>query len=323
MLYRRLGATGLQVSALAFGAWMTFGRQVGRGTARDLVAMAWDHGINLFDNAEGYADGEAERVMGDVIADLRLPRDGFAVTSKVMFGSAADPLPMQKGLSRKHVRDACDGALKRLRVDYLDLYFCHRPDPDTPVEETVWAMDALIRQGKVLYWGTSEWPAAMIREAARIAKQHDLHPPSMEQPQYNLLHRERVELEYAPLYAELGLGTTIWSPLASGLLTGKYDAGMPADARLGLDGQGWLQRMVVGPEDADRPGRARRFVAIAQELGVAPAPLAIAWCLRNRHVSSVLLGASRLEQLRQNLEALEVVATVEDAVWRRIEAATA
>ena len=323
MLYRRLGATGLQVSALAFGAWMTFGRQIGRGTARDLVAMAWDHGINLFDNAEGYADGEAERVMGDVIADLRLPRDGFAVTSKVMFGSASDPLPMQKGLSRKHVRDACDGALKRLRVDYLDLYFCHRPDPDTPVEETVWAMDALIRQGKVLYWGTSEWPAAMIREAARIAKQHDLHPPSMEQPQYNLLHRERVELEYAPLYAELGLGTTIWSPLASGLLTGKYDAGMPADARLGLEGQGWLQRMVVGPQDADRPGRARRFVAIAQELGVAPAPLAIAWCLRNRHVSSVLLGASRLEQLRQNLDALDLLTTVEDAAWRRIEAVTA
>lgn len=323
MQYRRLGATGLQVSALAFGAWMTFGRQIGRGTARDLVAMAWDHGVNLFDNAEGYADGEAERVMGDVIADLRLPRDGFAVTSKVMFGSASDPLPMQKGLSRKHVRDACDGALRRLRVDYLDLYFCHRPDPDTPVEETVWAMDALIRQGKVLYWGTSEWPAAMIREAARIAKQHDLHPPSMEQPQYNLLHRERVEMEYAPLYAELGLGTTTWSPLASGLLTGKYDAGMPADARLGMEGQGWLQRMVVGPQDADRPGRARRFVAIAQELGVAPAPLAIAWCLRNRHVSSVLLGASRLEQLRQNLDALDLLATVEDAAWRRIEAATA
>jgi len=323
MLYRRLGATGLQVSALAFGAWMTFGRQIGRGTARDLVAMAWDHGVNLFDNAEGYADGEAERVMGDVIADLRLPRDGFAVTSKVMFGSASDPLPMQKGLSRKHVRDACDAALRRLRVDYLDLYFCHRPDPDTPVVETVWAMDALIRQGKVLYWGTSEWPAAMIREAARIAKQHDLHPPSMEQPQYNLLHRERVEMEYASLYAELGLGTTTWSPLASGLLTGKYDAGMPADARLGLEGQGWLQRMVVGPQDADRPGRARRFVAIAQELGVAPAPLAIAWCLRNRHVSSVLLGASRLEQLRQNLDALDLLATVEDAAWRRIEAATA
>lgn len=323
MQYRRLGATGLQVSALAFGAWMTFGRQIGRGTARDLVAMAWDHGINLFDNAEGYADGEAERVMGDVIADLRLPRDGFAVTSKVMFGSATDPRPMQKGLSRKHVRDACDAALKRLRVDYLDLYFCHRPDPDTPVEETVWAMDTLIRQGKVLYWGTSEWPVATIREAAKIAKHHGLHPPSMEQPQYNLLHRERVELEYAPLYAELGLGTTVWSPLASGLLTGKYDAGLPADARLGLAGQDWLQRMVMGPQEADRPGRARRFVAIAQALGVAPAPLAIAWCLRNRHVSSVLLGASRVEQLRQNLDALDLLSTVEDAAWRRLEAATA
>ena len=323
MEYRRLGSTGLQVSALSFGAWMTFGGQIGRGTARELIAVAWDHGINLFDNAEGYADGEAERVMGDVIADLRLPRDGFAVTSKVMFGSAKDPRPMQKGLSRKHVRDACDAALKRLRVDYLDLYFCHRPDPDTPVEETVWAMDALIRQGKVLYWGTSEWTAASIREAVKIARQHDLHPPSMEQPQYNLLHRERVELEYAPLYAELGLGTTVWSPLASGLLTGKYAAGAPADARLGLEGQGWLQRLVMGPEDADRPGRARRFVAIAEELGVPPAPLAIAWCLRNPHVSTVLLGASRVEQLQQNLLALALADRVDDAAWRRIEAATA
>ena len=323
MEYRRLGSTGLQVSALSFGAWMTFGGQIGRGAARDLIAIAWDHGINLFDNAEGYANGEAERVMGDVIADLRLPRDGFAVTSKVMFGSAADPRPMQKGLSRKHVRDACDAALKRLRVDYLDLYFCHRPDPDTPIEETVWAMDTLIRQGKVLYWGTSEWTAASIREAVKIARHHGLHAPSMEQPQYNLLHRERVEMEYAPLYAELGLGTTVWSPLASGLLTGKYAAGAPADARLGLEGQGWLHRLVMGPEDADRPGRARRFVAIAEELGVPPAPLAIAWCLRNPHVSTVLLGASRAEQLQQNLQALSLLDSVDDAAWRRIEAATA
>jgi voltage-dependent potassium channel beta subunit len=323
MQYRRLGSTGLQVSALSFGAWITFGQQIGRGAARDLIAAAWDHGINFFDNAEGYANGEAERVMGDVIADLRLPRDGYAVSSKVMFGSAKDPLPMQKGLSRKHVRDACDAALKRLRVDYLDLYFCHRPDPDTPIEETVQAMDGLIRQGKVQYWGTSEWSAAQIREAAKIAKHHSLHGPSMEQPQYNLLHRERVELEYAPLYAELGLGTTTWSPLGSGLLTGKYNETIPDDARLGLEGQAWLQRMVIGDRQATRLQRARKYTALAVELGLPPAALAIAWCLRNPHVSTVILGASRVEQLLQNLEALTLVDTVDDAVWRRVEAVTA
>ena len=252
MHYRRLGSSGLQLSALSFGAWLTFGAQVGRGVSRDLVAAAWDHGINFFDNAEGYANGNAETVMGDVIADLRLPRDGFCVSSKVLFGSAVEPKPTQKGLSRKHVTDACHAALKRLRVDYLDLYYCHRPDPDTPVEETVWAMDALIRQGKVLYWGTSEWPAALIREAHKVARAFHLHAPTMEQPQYNLLHRERVEMEYAPLYAELGLGTTTFSPLASGLLTGKYAGGMNDDARLGREGMGWLQRIVVGDSEGAR-----------------------------------------------------------------------
>ena len=322
MRYRRLGSTGLQVSALSFGAWITFGKQFGRSGARELIAAAWDNGINFFDNAEGYANGEAERVMGDAIADLRLPRDGYAVSSKVMFGSAEDPLPMQKGLSRKHVRDACEGALKRLRVDYLELYFCHRPDPDTPIEETVWAMDTLIRQGKVLYWGTSEWSAAQIREAAKVAKHHSLHGPSMEQPQYNLLHRERVELEYAPLYAELGLGTTTWSPLGSGLLTGKYNETIPDDARLGLEDHGWLQRMILGDTQARRLQRARKFSAIAAELELPPAPLAIAWCLRNPHVSTVILGASRVEQLLQNLQALTLADSVGDAVWRRVEAAT-
>lgn len=321
MQYRRLGATGLPVSALAFGAWTTFGSQLGRGPARELLAAAWDHGINLFDNAEGYANGEAERVMGDVIADLRLPRDGFAVTSKVMFGSTADPLPMQRGLSRKHVHDACHGALKRLRVDYLDLYLCHRPDPDVPVAETVAAMDVLVRQGKVLHWGTSEWPAALIREAHAAARAQGATPPSVEQPQYNLLHRDRVELEYAPLYAEFGLGTTVFSPLASGLLTGKYADGVPEDSRLARER--WLERIVVGDQALDHHGRARRFAALAAELGVAPAPLAIAWCLRNPHVSTVLLGASRVSQLLENLAALELAGQVDEAAWRRIEAATA
>jgi voltage-dependent potassium channel beta subunit len=323
MHYRRLGSSGLQLSALSFGAWMTFGSQIGRGTARELIAAAWDHGITFFDNAEGYANGEAERVMGDVIADLRLPRDGFAVSSKVMFGSAADPRPMQKGLSRKHVHDACHDALKRLRVDYLDLYLCHRPDPDTPVEETVSAMDALIRQGKVLYWGTSEWPAALIREAAKIARAQHLHPPSVEQPQYNLLHRERVELEYASLYGELGIGTTTFSPLASGLLSGKYATGLSGEGRLGNDDNAWLRRIVVGDEGARRLQRAQAFAALAKELDLPAAPLAIAWCLRNPHVSTVLLGASRVEQLLQNLQALDLAERVDEATWRRIEAATA
>ena len=322
MQYRRLGSSGLQLSALSFGAWVTFGHQVGRGGARELLAAAHDHGINFFDNAEGYADGEAERVMGDALADLRLPRDSWCVSSKVYFGSSQSPRPTQKGLSRKHVHDACHDALKRLRVDYLDLFFCHRPDPDTPIAETVLAMDTLVRQGKVLYWGTSEWPAQAIREAHKIARAHHFVAPTMEQPQYNLLHRERVELEYAPLYREVGLGTTVWSPLASGLLTGKYNDGVPDDARLGQEGYAWLQKWVLGDSDSRRVERARAFTNLAKELGVAPAPLAIAWCLRNPHVSTVLLGATRTEQLLQNLEALELVERFDDATWSRLEAAT-
>lgn len=324
MHYRRLGSSGLQLSALSFGAWLTFGSQVGRSECRNLVAAAWDNGITFFDNAEGYANGHAESVMGDVIADLRLPRDGFCVSSKVFFGSAEDPRPTQRGLSRKHVHDACHAALRRLRVDALDLYFCHRPDPDAPVEETVWAMDALVRQGKVLYWGTSEWPASLIREAHRVAKAHHLHAPTMEQPQYNLLHRERVELEYAPLYAELGLGTTTFSPLASGLLTGKYSGASDEEpARLEREGMGWLKRIVVGDAGERRLPRAQRFAEVARALGHVPATLAIAWCLRNPHVSSVILGASRVEQLMQNLEALALLETVEDAQWQQVEAAVA
>ncbi len=322
MQYRRLGSSGLQLSAVSFGAWVTFGGQVDRATARNLIAAAWDHGINFFDNAEVYGHGEAETLMGDVIADLRLPRDGYCVSSKVMFGAAREPRPTQRGLSRKHVTDACHDALRRLRVDYLDLYYCHRPDPDTPIEETVAAMDTLIRQGKVLYWGTSEWPAAHIRAAHRIARDQHLHAPTMEQPQYNLLHRERVELEYAPLYAELGLGTTIWSPLASGLLTGKYSDGVHDGTRLARADAAGITPGVIGSPEERRVERARRFTAVAAALDVAPAPLAIAWCLRNPHVSSVILGASRPEQLLQNLEALDVAERLDEGDWQRIEAAT-
>lgn len=316
MHYRRLGRSGLQLSALSFGAWVTFGNQVGRGAARELIAAAWDHGVNFFDNAEGYANGDAERVMGDVLADLRLPRDGWCVSSKVFFGAAQDPRPTQKGLSRKHVHDACHAALKRLRVDYLDLYFCHRPDPQTPIAETVWAMDALVRQGKVLYWGTSEWSAEEIREAHRVAQAQHLVAPTMEQPQYNLLDRARVESEYAPLYAEYGMGSTIFSPLASGLLTGKYNDGIPADSRLAQDGLTWLRRGLHG----DRIDRLRAYTALAAELGVAPGTLAIAWCLQNPNVSTVMLGASKLSQLLQNFEALALSQRFDPATWHRVAA---
>jgi voltage-dependent potassium channel beta subunit len=320
MLYRRLGSSGLKLSALSFGAWVTFGEQIARDQARNLVAAAWDNGINFFDNAEAYANGRAEQVMGDVIADLRLPRDGFCVSSKVFFGSAADPGPTQRGLSRKHVTDACHAALKRLRVDYLDLYYCHRPDPDTPIGETVRAMDTLVRQGKVLYWGTSEWSAMQVQEAVDFAQHHNLHGPTMEQPQYNLLHRDRVELEYAPLYAEHGLGITTWSPLASGLLTGKYNDGVPEGSRLAQPGQ--ASPLHDGERGEARLERARRFATVAAELGAAPAQLAIAWCLLNPHVSTVLLGASSARQLRENLGALELVDRFDEPVWRRLEAAT-
>ena len=319
MQYRRHGASGLQLSALSLGAWVTFGNQVGRGARRGVMAAAWDHGVNFFDNAEGYGNGEAERVMGDVLADLRLPRDGWCVSSKVFFGSAADPRPTQKGLSRKHVHDACHAALKRLRVDYLDLYFCHRPDPDTPIAETAWAMDGLVRQGKVLYWGTSEWSADQIREAHRVAREHHLVAPTMEQPQYNLLDRQRVEVEYAPLYAGFGMGITTFSPLASGLLTGKYNDGIPPGSRLAQEGLVWLQRGLRG----DRIGKLRDYAALANELGVAPGTLAIAWCLRNPNVSTVLLRASTSAQLLQNLGALEVAERFDEATWRRIEASLA
>lgn len=317
MQYRRLGTSGLQLSALSFGAWVTFGKQVGRGEAREMLALAHDRGVNFFDNAETYNNGVAEQVMGDVLADLRFPRDSYCVSSKVFFGALDKPRPTQRGLSRKHVMEACHQALQRLRVDYLDLYFCHRPDPESPIAETVAAMDTLVRQGKVLYWGTSEWPAEAIREAHRIAREHHFYAPVMEQPQYNLLHRERVEVEYAPLYEAHGMGTTIWSPLASGLLSGKYNDGVPADSRLAQPGYEWLRESVLGHGD-ERLGMVRALQPIAAELGTSLAQLAIAWCLLNPHVSTVMLGASRREQLAQNLDALELLPRLDAALAQRI-----
>jgi voltage-dependent potassium channel beta subunit len=320
MQYRRLGRSGLQLSALSFGAWVTFGQQVDRSAARDMLALAHDRGVNFFDNAETYNNGVAEQVMGDVLADLRFPRDSYCVSSKVFFGAVKNPLPTQRGLSRKPVIEACHQALQRLRVEHLDLYFCHRPDPDTPIEETVAAMDTLIHQGKVLYWGTSEWSAPQIEEAHHIAKQGHFYAPVMEQPQYNLLHRERVEREYAPLYRHFGMGTTIWSPLASGLLTGKYNDGVPDDSRLAQPGYEWLREGVIGKGD-DRIAKVRRLQPIADELGVSLAQLAIAWCLVNPNVSTVMLGASRSEQLAQNLDAMDVLPRLQGDVLAAIEKA--
>ena len=317
MEYRRLGSTGLKVSALSYGAWVTFGRQVGRSQARELIALAYDRGINFFDNAETYNAGEAERLMGDVIADLRLPRDAYCVSSKVYFGAVENPRSTQRGLSRKHVFDACHQALERLRVDYLDMYFCHRPDPATPVEETVWAMSDMITRGKALYWGTSEWSADEIRAAYEIAERHHLHKPVVEQPQYNLFHRTRVEQEYARLYDDYGMGLTTWSPLASGLLTGKYRNGVPPDSRAQLHGYDWLRDRLTDPASNDV---VERLGQIAAELGCSTGQLAIAWVLANPRVSSVITGASRLEQIGDNMRALDVVAKLTPEVRQRIEA---
>src|ERR1700758_1652079 len=301
MNYRRLGQAGVKVSELSLGSWVTFGDQITDDVAEALMIKAYDGGINFFDNAEGYAFGRSELVMGKILRKLGWPRETWLVSSKVFFGSAEQPQkPNQNGLSRKHVFEACHAALKRLQVDYLDLYFCHRPDPETPIEETVRAMSDLIAQGKVLYWGTSVWSADEIMEAWTVARQYHLVPPTMEQPYYNLLQRNRVEVEYARLYQRIGLGTTIWSPLASGLLTGKYNNGLPKDARLGLESYSWLRDWVLKPE---RLEKVRRFGDLAAKLGLSQSVLAIAWCLKNPNVSTVILGASKVAQLEENLKA--------------------
>lgn len=316
MIYRRLGHSGLQVSALSFGSWVTFGEQVNNATAEACMKLAYEAGINFFDNAEGYASGQSEEVMGSLLDKFGWARDTFLVSSKVFWGGDK---PNQTGLCKKHVMEACHAALKRLRVDYLDLYFCHRPDADTPIEETVRAMDILIQQGKVLYWGTSEWSAQEIMEAYSVARQYHLTPPTMEQPQYNLLNRGRVEKEYARLYSQIGLGTTIWSPLASGLLTGKYNDGIPSDSRLGREGYGWLREDF---EDLKRRGLIevlKDLGAIAEKLDVTLAQLAIAWCLKNDNVSTVILGASKAEQLQQNLKALDCLELLDEDIMGEID----
>ncbi len=321
MLYRPLGKSGLQISALSFGAWVTFGKQIGDPVAERLLHTAYDAGVNFFDNAETYADGQAELVMGAILKKSGWRRSSYLVSSKAYFGWEEDK-PNQTGLSRKHLVEACHDALCRLQVDYLDLYYCHRPDPTVPILETARAMHDLIVQGKVLYWGTSEWSAAQIAEAQRLCTAHNFHAPIVEQPQYNLFHRTRVEKEYAPLYASpTGLGTTIWSPLASGLLTGKYQGGVPKNSRLDHPSLGWLRDSLLHDASAPRKLAAvPQLAALAAELGTTLPRLSVAWCLTNPHISSVILGASRVEQLTENLGALEVLPKLTPAVLQQIEA---
>lgn len=316
MEYRRLGKSGLQVSALSFGSWVTFGNQIGDGIAEACMKTAYDNGINFFDNAETYANGQSEIVMGNILKKMQWDRSSYVVSSKVFWGGK---LPNQIGLSRKHVTEACHAALKRLHVDYLDLYFCHRPDRNTPVEETVRAMHDLIVQGKVLYWGTSEWSAQQIMEAYGIARQYNLTPPSMEQPQYNMFHRERFENEYSRLYSEIGLGTTIWSPLASGLLTGKYNNGIPDDTRIHLPTLEWLKEATVGEAAKEKIEKVKLLAGIASDLNTTLPRLALAWCLKNPNVSTVITGASKVEQLTDNLGALEVIEKLDASVMEVIE----
>jgi voltage-dependent potassium channel beta subunit len=317
MQYRRLGHSGLKLSAFSLGSWVTFANQVELDSAKSLIKTAFDAGINFFDNAEAYENGQSEEVMGRALEALKLPRDEFCVSSKVYWGGEK---PIQRGLSAKHVTDACHAALRRLRVDYLDLYYCHRPDEDTPIEETVRAMHNLIAQGKVIYWGTSEWSAQQIMEAYSVARQFNLTPPRMEQPQYNLFERERVEGDFRRLYSQIGLGTTVFSPLASGVLTGKYNDGLENEGRLNLPGYEWLKEIYESETGRQRLEKTRQLTTLAGELGAPVHHLALAWCLKNPNVSSVILGASRLEQLQDNLKALDVVDRLDDEVMARIEA---
>lgn len=315
MEYRRLGKSGLQVSALSFGSWLTFGNQITDKVADELMGVAYDAGVNFFDNAEGYAEGKSEIVMGKILKAQKWERDTFVVSSKVFFGAERKG-PNQMGLSRKHVIEACNAALQRLQVDYLDLYFCHRPDKNTPIEETVFAMNTLLQQGKIMYWGTSEWSASEIMEAISVAKQNHLIGPTMEQPQYNLLEREKLEKEYLHLFKNHGLGTTIWSPLASGLLSGKYTKGDTKNTRLDLKGMDWLKDRVLAEE---RMKKVIELQKLADQMNLPLAKLSLAWCLKNPNVSTVILGASKVDQLKENLTVLDVVPSLTDKVMENID----
>ncbi|OUR97489.1 alcohol dehydrogenase [Halobacteriovorax marinus] len=319
MTYRKLGNSGLFLSSFSLGSWVTFKNQINTKSAIEMMALSYDRGINFFDNAEVYADGESEIIMGESLKKLNWSRDSYCISSKVFWGGDK---PTQRGLSRKHVIEGCNNALKRLQLDYLDLYYCHRPDLDTPIIETLRAMHTLILSGKILYWGTSEWSAEQITEAYTLAEKYHLTPPTVEQPQYNILHRERVEKEYSALYSKYGLGTTTWSPLSSGILTGKYANGIPEGSRLSLESFSWLREMYETEEGKLKLEIASKLQDLAVEMGISLTNLSLAWCLKNPNVSSVILGASRLEQIEDNLGALDVVAMLTDEVMEKIELIT-
>ncbi|GAB4537060.1 MAG: aldo/keto reductase [Anaerolineales bacterium] len=316
MEYRYLGKSGLQVSALSYGAWVTFGTQMGVDEAQACMESAYNAGVNFFDNAEAYAAGEAERIMGEVLKRTGWKRSDLVISTKIFWGGRG---PNDRGLSRKHLREGTDASLARLQLDYVDLLFCHRPDLHTPIEETVRAMTYLINQGKALYWGTSEWSAQQIMEAHVIARREHLIPPTMEQPQYNMFVRERVEREYARVYSTVGLGTTIWSPLASGLLTGKYLEGTPEDSRINLKGYEWLKERFESPEARAQLEKVRALLPIAAEIGCSLPQMALAWCLKNPNVSTVITGASKAWQVEENMKALDYVESLTPEIMQRIE----
>jgi len=321
MKYRRLGRSGLQVSELSLGSWVTYHNQVDTGSATEMLAAGFDAGINFFDNAEAYAAGQSEVVMGEAFRQLKWPRLNYIVSTKFFWGldREGNTVNRRDTLNRKYLTQAIDGSLKRMQLDHIDLVYCHRPDPHTPIEETVWAMSDMITRGKALYWGTSEWSAAEIRAAYDIAERHHLHKPVMEQPQYHLFHRQRVEQEYARLYDDIGLGLTTWSPLASGLLTGKYRSGVPQGSRGALEGMGFLLK---GLTDADKNAAVAKLEPIARDLGGNLAQLAVAWVNRNPRVSTVILGASKLSQLQDNLGALAITPKLTPDVLAKIDEIT-
>lgn len=316
MEYRRLGKSGLQLSVLSYGSWVTFHGQITDQHADELMGIAYDRGVNFFDNAETYADGESEKMMGRVLKKKGWDRTSYIVSSKAFFGARKKPVPNQTGLSRKHLVEACHEALQRLQLDYLDLYFCHRPDPNIPMDEIVWTMHNLVQQGKILYWGTSQWSGAEIMEAHSVAQQYRLIGPVMEQPQYNMFERYKMELDYAPIFRNVGMGTTIFSPLAAGFLTGKYQGGIPAGSRLSLEGFEWLKRRWL---QEDRIGKVQQLAALAARLDTSLASLAIAWCISNPNVTSAIVGATRKEQLQENFKALDLLPKLTPAVLGEIE----
>ncbi|HSN84251.1 MAG TPA: aldo/keto reductase [Polyangiales bacterium] len=315
MEYRRLGDAGLKVSVLSFGSWVTFHNQLGHDSALECMQAAWDAGVNFFDNAEVYAGGKSETIMGEALRELGWPRESYVLSTKLYWGLRDGP-NTKNTLNRKYLMHGIDGSLERLGLDHVDILFCHRPDPETPVEETVWAMSDIVASGKALYWGTSEWPADAIEEAYQIAERNRIRKPVTEQPQYNLLWRDRVEHEYAPLYDQRGMGATVWSPLASGALTGKYLDGIPEGSRAALPGYEWLRDLITSP---DNHAQVRRVVDLAEEIGCTPAQLAIAWCAKNPNVSTVITGASRVAQVHENMGALEVLPRLTDEILARLE----